>query len=292
MKVLSQSVVDVDTALRSSAYSGRKKAKDEGSSDRVPKVLEPFDPVAAFEKEKADAWSMWLVITLGATFALVQRFLILPMMDGPARSIWLLPLSLVFFLPMIHRLVIPSRYSDLYTGGNWFRAGMLFLFTWLAASVAMINPPLGDIASPEVPEGIGIAQTSDVAALDYSDEGLILSVVDENSQITMGFSVRDNWKLDDIRLNATIQRFNDAEIVLADWALDSQDADNANQRYNQVLNWTGRGEPASKAEDMGFAFDLEALEPGIHTVSIRLVEDGELWQNTWQRVYTLNVQVQ
>ena len=129
----------------------------------------------------------------GASFALFQRFVILPMMDGPARSIWLLPLSLVFFLPTIHRLVIPSRFSDLYTGGNWFSTGMLFLFTWLAASVAAINPPLGDIAAPEVPEGIGIADTEDVASVEYNGKDLILSVADGSLDITIGFSVRDNW---------------------------------------------------------------------------------------------------
>ena len=286
-------VVDVDTALRSSAYSGRKRPKGDGPKDRVPKVLEPFDPVAAYEKEKADAWSMWLVIALGASFALFQRFVILPVMDGPARSIWLLPLSIVFFLPTIHRLVVPRRFSELYTGGNWFRAGMLFLFTWLAASVAMINPPLGDIAAPEVPEGIGIADTGDVATVDYNKDGdLILSVVDGSPDITIGFSVRDNWKLDDIHMNATIQRYGDAEEVLAGWALDSDPAALSNQRYLEVANWTESGEPASKPDDMGFAFDLESLEPGIHTISIRLVEDGGLWQNEWYREYTLNVQVQ
>ena len=43
---------------------------------------------------------------------------------------------------------------------------------------------------------------------------------------------------------------------------------------------------------MGFAFDLESLEPGIHTISIRLVEEGDLWKNQWSGEYTLNVQVQ
>ena len=50
-----------------------KRSKDDRSKDQIPKVLEPFDPVAAYEKEKADAWSMWLVIGLGASFALFQR---------------------------------------------------------------------------------------------------------------------------------------------------------------------------------------------------------------------------
>ena len=285
-------MVDVDTALKASAYSGRKRSKEDGSKERVSKTLEPFDPAAAFEKEKADAWSMWLVISLAAAFALFQRYVILPSMDGPARSIWLLPLSIVFFLPSIHRLLIPSRFSELYTGGNWFRAGMLFLFTWLAASVAMINPPMGDIASPEVPEGLGIAANDDVSAVDMTDDGLILSVADDTPEIILGFSVRDNWKLDDVHLNATIQRFNDEEIVLADWGLDSIEASAASAQYDLVSNWSTPGEPSSKVEDLGLAFELEGLEAGIHTVSIRLTEDGDPWENTWSKVYTLNVQIQ
>ena len=285
-------MVDVDTALKASAYSGKKRSKEDGSKERVSKTLEPFDPAAAFEKEKADAWSMWLVISLAAAFALFQRYVILPSMDGPARSIWLLPLSIVFFLPSIHRLLIPSRFSELYTGGNWFRAGMLFLFTWLAASVAMINPPMGDIASPEVPEGLGIAANDDVSAVDVSDDGLILSVVDDTPEIILGFSVRDNWKLDDVHLNATIQRFNDEEVVLADWDLGGFEASAAATKYDLVSNWTAPGEPSSKADDLGLAFELEGLEAGIHTISIRLTEDGDPWKNTWSKVYTLNVQVQ
>lgn len=285
-------MVDVDTALKASAYSGRKRSKEDGSKERVSKTLEPFDPAAAFEKEKADAWSMWLVISLAAAFALFQRYVILPSMDGPARSIWLLPLSIVFFLPSIHRLLIPSRFSELYTGGNWFRAGMLFLFTWLAASVAMINPPMGDIASPEVPEGLGIAANDDVSAVDMTDDGLILSVADDTPEIILGFSVRDNWKLDDVHLNATIQRFNDEEIVLADWDLSSIEASAASTQYGLVSNWSTPGEPSSKADDLGLAFELEGLEAGIHTISIRLTEDGDPWENTWSKVYTLNVQIQ
>ena len=285
-------MVDVDTALKASAYSGKKRSKEDGSKERVSKTLEPFDPAAAFEKEKADAWSMWLVISLAAVFALFQRYVILPSMDGPARSIWLLPLSIVFFLPSIHRLFVPSRFSELYTGGNWFRAGMLFLFTWLAASVAMINPPMGDIASPEVPEGLGIAANDDVSAVDVTDDGLILSVVDDTPEIILGLSVRDNWKLDDVHLNATIQRFNDEEVVLADWDLGGTEASAAATQYELVSNWTAPGEPSSKADDFGLAFELEGLEAGIHTISIRLTEDGDPWKNTWTKVYTLNVQIQ
>ena len=128
--------------------------------------------------------------------------------------------------------------------------------------------------------------------VEYNGKDLILSVADGSPDITIGFSVRDNWKLEDIHMNATIQRYGDAEVVLAGWMLDSESATLSNQRYMEIANWTGSAEPASKVEDMGFAFDLESLEPGIHTISIRLVEEGDLWKNQWSGEYTLNVQVQ
>ena len=45
-------MVDVDTALRASAYSGKKKPKSAGGKDdeKKSRKLEPFDPVAAHLK--------------------------------------------------------------------------------------------------------------------------------------------------------------------------------------------------------------------------------------------------
>ena len=91
---------------------------------------------------------------------------------------------------------------------------------------------------------------------------------------------------------STQSRSSAASDVYKRQMLDSESATLSNQRYMEIANWTGSAEPASKVEDMGFAFDLESLEPGIHTISIRLVEEGDLWKNTWSGEYTLNVQVQ
>ena len=93
-------------------------------------------------------------------------------------------------------------------------------------------------------------------------------------------------------MNATIQRYGDAEVVLAGWMLDSSSATLSNQRYMEIANWTGSAEPASKADDMGFAFDLESLEPGIHTISISSGRGRRPVEERWSGEYTLNVQVQ
>ena len=118
--------------------------------------------------------------------------------------------------------------------------------------------------------------------------------MDGSPDITIGFSVRDNWKLDDIHMNATIQRYGDAEVVLAGWM--PLDSESSRTVESEVLGGSQLdGSPESqppRSDDMGFAFDLESLEPGIHTISIRLVEEGDLWKNQWSGEYTLNVQVQ
>ena len=58
-------MVDVDSALRASAYSGKKRARgsDAEKEDKKSRKIEPFEPGDALEKEKADAFSMWLVMT-------------------------------------------------------------------------------------------------------------------------------------------------------------------------------------------------------------------------------------
>ena len=52
-------MVDVDSAMRASAYSGKRrgrKSEDEKKEEKQSRVLEPFDPVEHAQKEKADAF--------------------------------------------------------------------------------------------------------------------------------------------------------------------------------------------------------------------------------------------
>lgn len=94
-------VVDVDTALRASAYSGKKKPKSRGGKDdeKKSRKLEPFDPVAAHLKEKADAWSMWLVIVYGLGIGVLMRYVLMPTLTGPETILWLIPLLLIATVP-------------------------------------------------------------------------------------------------------------------------------------------------------------------------------------------------
>ena len=58
-------MVDVDSAMRASAYGSkrRKKSEEDKEKEKQGRVLEPFDPAAAAKKETAEAYSMWIVIS-------------------------------------------------------------------------------------------------------------------------------------------------------------------------------------------------------------------------------------
>ena len=78
-------MVDVDSALRASAYSGKKRPKGNESKkeDTKSRKIEPFEPREAFEKEKADAFSMWLVIVVGLAMGVFMRYVIMPTLSEP-----------------------------------------------------------------------------------------------------------------------------------------------------------------------------------------------------------------
>ena len=109
-------VVDVDTALRANAYNDRKRKSGGEKKDGkiTPKKIEDFDPAAHAVKEVADAYSMWLVILYGATVALAIRYLLMPEMSEPGPILYLIPLLLCATIIPIHKIIIPSKYSDLY----------------------------------------------------------------------------------------------------------------------------------------------------------------------------------
>ena len=71
-------MVDVDTAMRASAFDKRKRGRGGGGDKEEPKSreLEPFKPDEHAVKEVADAYSMWLVIIYGLSVALFMLSLI------------------------------------------------------------------------------------------------------------------------------------------------------------------------------------------------------------------------
>ncbi len=196
-------MVDVDSALRASAYSGKKRPKDKESKkeDVKSRKIEPFEPVEAFEKEKADAFSMWLVIVFGLSMGVFMRYVIMPTLTKPEAILWVLPLSLVVVLPTMHKLLIPNHWSNRYDNGNWFRASFLYIFSWLAISFLLVNPPLADIAPPTLANGIDIENTDSVEYVAWVDGTYTIALNQGTVDVVLGMAVRDNVDAE----NATVQ---------------------------------------------------------------------------------------
>tara|TARA_B100000929_G_scaffold220324_1_gene176839 strand:+ start:364 stop:1248 length:885 start_codon:yes stop_codon:yes gene_type:complete len=286
-------VVDVDSALRASAYSGKKRARGSGADkeEKKSRKIEPFEPGDALEKEKADAFSMWLVITLGLSVGLLMRYVLMPTLTEPEKILWVLPLMLVVLLPTLHRLIIPDKWSDLYDRGNWFRASFLYIFTWLAISFLLVNPPLADIAPPTLAGGIDIAETEGVVDVAWTGGTYTIELNQNTVDVTLGMAVSDN--VDSASATIVVSHWFHGAMVeeLANGTVSEQTdhiATFAAVDAWERLDKSGNSKVIGHAEDIGVAWDLGTMGPGEHQIKIKLVEEGDPWaQNVWERTYTI-----
>jgi len=302
-------MVDVDSAMRASAYGGgkrRKKSEGDKQKEKESRVLEPFDPIAAAKKETAEAYSMWIVIVYGLSVCLFMRYFFMPTLTEPTRALWLLPMLLMVTVPSLHKVMVPSEYYEIYTMGNWFRACFLYFFSFIALSFILVNPPLGDIAPPTIAGGLDIETNDDVSLLSRWSGGTYYLYTNQSNQdtidIVLGMAVRDNVDAETVVMNASVwyhQSLRDnLSIVTAVGELSD-----AQERFDEVEgNWM-RGnhkntltkdilgpKVASRAEDVGLAWDITDMELGVYEVHIILSEIGDPWeQNTWEVVYTIEL---
>lgn len=206
---ITRTMVDLATALKAAAADDRRKR---GSSDEKKKPggkvgVEPFNPIEQYEKEVADSWSMWLVILFGLGVSLIMRYVVMPMLDGEANVLWSLPLLLALTVPTLHKAIL-RKFADKYTFSNWFRAIFLYIFTWLAVTFIVVNPPLADLAPPEVGGKIFLVDSDDPNSLLTRDLTITL---DENQSGTadstvLVFSIRDNLDTDSVMLAITVSK--------------------------------------------------------------------------------------
>ncbi len=286
-------MVDVDSALRASAYSGKKRARGSGAEkeEKKSRKIEPFEPSDALEKEKADAFSMWLVITLGLSVGLLMRYVLMPTLTEPEKILWVLPLMLVVLLPTLHRLIIPDKWSDRYDRGNWFRASFLYIFTWLAISFLLVNPPLADIAPPTLAGGIDIAETEGVVDVAWTGGTYTIELNQNTVDVTLGMAVSDN--VDSASATIVVSHWFHGAMVeeLANGTVSEQTdhiATFAAVDAWERLDKSGNSKVIGHAEDIGVAWDLGTMGPGEHQIKIKLVEEGDPWaQNVWERTYTI-----
>jgi|TARA_B100000586_G_scaffold50437_1_gene33619 hypothetical protein len=294
-------MVDVDSALRASAYSGKKKRGGGDKEDKPSTVLEPFDPAAHAQKEKAEAISMWLVIVYGLVVAVLMRYSLMPSLEGTQQILWLLPVLLMATVQPLHRTLVPSRFYNLYTRGNWFRACFLYLFTWLALSFALVNPPLADIAAPHLAGGLDIEATDGIAQSTWKQSTYSIQINQDSIPVVLGFAVRDNVDAGNSTMSLTITQRGQpdplahAEGLVKDQAAPSAVFDGVGEWQRGLWKNTLSGEfagplVAPNSLDIGMAWDLGTIGPGEYFVQIELVENGAPWstgQNTWSNEYRL-----
>ena len=296
-------MVDVDSAMRASAYGGgkrRKKSDEDKQKEKDDRVMEPFDPAATAKKETAEAYSMWIVIIFGLSVCLFMRYVFMDTLTGPTRVLWLLPMLLISVIPSIHKILIPSDYYELFTMGNWFRASFLYFFSFLALSFILANPPLADIAAPTLSGGLDIETNEAVVDTRWSGGTYYIETNQDTIDVVLGMGVRDNVDAETAMMAATIWYRGEMIANLSHGAVG--ELDEAQQRFDEVDgNWT-RGNSkglltkdelgpkiASRADDIGLAWEISDMQLGDYEVRISLSEEGDPWENTWEAVYTINV---
>ncbi|MDP7003170.1 MAG: hypothetical protein QF911_06375 [Candidatus Thalassarchaeaceae archaeon] len=296
-------MVDVDSAMRASAYGGgkrRKKSDEDKQKEKDDRVIEPFDPAATAKKETAEAYSMWIVIIFGLSVCLFMRYVFMDTLSGPTRVLWLLPMLLISVIPSIHRVIIPSEYYELFTMGNWFRASFLYFFSFLALSFILANPPLADIAAPTLAGGLDIETNDDVVDTRWSGGVYYIETNQDTIDVVLGMGVRDNVNAETAMMSASIWYRGEMIANLSHGA--AGELDEAQQRFDEVDgNWTRgnskglltKGELgpkiASRADDIGLAWEISDMQLGDYEVRISLSEEGDPWDNSWEAVYTINV---
>ena len=296
-------MVDVDSAMRASAYGGgkrRKKSDEDKQKEKDDRVMEPFDPAATAKKETAEAYSMWIVIIFGLSVCLFMRYVFMDTLTGPTRVLWLLPMLLISVIPSIHKILIPSEYYELFTMGNWFRASFLYFFSFLALSFILANPPLADIAAPTLSGGLDIETNEAVVDTRWSGGTYYIETNQDTIDVVLGMGVRDNVDAETAMMSASIWYRGEMIANLSHGAVG--ELDEAQQRFDEVDgNWT-RGNSkglltkgdlgpkvASRADDIGLAWEISDMQLGDYEVRISLSEEGDPWDNTWDAVYTINV---
>lgn len=239
--------------------------------------IESFDPVKHVSKEKADTVSMWLVISFATAMSLVMRYVAMPGSKGNADMLWFIPMLAIFLIPSIHRSLLPKKFVDHYTRGTWFKASFLHVFTWLALTFLLTNAPFADIVAPQVDEGWGMISSSE-DGFNFTDESK------DTVYLTQGYtgmhylvlSFSDNNDASDSKYSIT---FN-GETVNNSWSSLSESNPDAL-------------DPVRSHKDIDYPVAIEVpsgLEVGTYEVVVKVVEDGDPWEN--KRNVTMNVVVE
>lgn len=285
-------MVDFKTAMAAAAAEGQKrqkKASDEKKKRRTGANLgiEPFDPVKHVKKEQAETASMWLVLAFATSVTLIMRYLLMDMTDAEnARILWLLPMSAALLLPQIHRAVMPAKYVEHYTGGTWFKASFLHVFTFLALSFVLVNPPLGDIVAPQVASDWTVV-IDNGEELIYPNEGtagddlITLEITEGNSighDVWLIFGLADN--VDSYGANVSVEIENNGRREIAMDQTFWEDNFDRIVRYDENNTQTTPDLLPHGELDAPVALNLGDLNVGTHSITVTIEEEGNPWTNT------------
>ena len=296
--------MDLNTAMAAASAEQKRRSTD-GSQERKKRRtgkdmgLEAFDPVVYVAKEKADTASMWLVLSFSVVVSLLMRYVLMPNTDQAKSDIlYLLPIAMIVLIPQVHRMILPERFMEIYTKGTWFKSGFLHLFTFLALSFMLVNPPLGDIVAPQLSNTWAIAAddgTDLVFANDNGKDGEITWTVQQGESLTgeiwLLFGLADNVNSDGAVVTVGLEN---NQVSIADLpANDTYWAEHEEQiKFGRTLD--NRSAPEllpHGTSDQSFAILLSAdgLNVGTHKISVLITEQGDPWENTRSYKWTLEV---
>jgi len=299
-------MVDMQTAMSAARADrgSRKKGKDSEKKGRSGRDhgIEPFDPVKHVSKERADMFSMWLVITFAIVVSLMMRYVVMPNVDpaGSKDLLWFMSMAMIFLLPSLHRMVMSDSLVEHYGKGTWFRASFLHVFTWLALTFLLSNPPFADIGDPEV-AGAWTVVVIDGQEMKLTDNDLdgkkqIEFILDEGEQSIDGevwllFGIRDNSDASAIKIATKLTK--------PDGSMETLNT--SEERFDNLTQW-GDSLNASANDlawptlishdfDRGMAIQLstEGLNEGKYRIELTLTEDGDPWENSRSYEWTILV---
>lgn len=284
-------MVDLQTAMAAAA-ADRQKRLDKTASERKKRRsgadlgIERFDPVKHVAKEKAETASMWLVLAYAVIVALLNRHMLMGWVGpGDGFLLWFLPISMLIFLPRIHRIVMPAAFIEAYTSGTWVKAGFLHTFTFLAISFLLVNPPFGDVTAASLDGDWEVAViTEDGELVLASASGDVLDMDGEGFAWTTDDGVLHGtaWVLFTLSDNHEVIE-NDVEIRLSSNA--GSDLIEAATVPDALLNLS-----RADADHRWFAMPLGSdLAEGRWTITVDIEEQGSPWVNTREYSWYLDI---
>ncbi len=298
-QLLALSMVDLNTAIAAASTERRKRTEGEDKEKKIRRSgvdlgLEAFDPAKYAEKEKADAVSMWLVLTFSVIVSLLMRFVLMPNTASDKTDIlYLLPLTAMILLPQIHRAILPNKYVEHFTKGTWVKSGFLHSFTFLAMAFLLVNPPFGDIVAPQLSGEWTIATDDGIELLfdDGTSKDTITWTVDSegklSGQVWLLFGLADNVNSDGAEVIVTLTNNEGSKEISANstfWVDNEQRLINATTLTNSTLpNLFPHDD-----KDQRFAIQLgENIPEGTHTITVKITEQGDPWENTSELEYKI-----